>query len=230
MRRPWPRLKAMSNSPHKPATVEREDGATTYRVRADGEWATIVLFGWERPDGARTRHAGEILIHSSFGSWANSWSNCGSSIQEFIAQVDFQYLFLKFMGDKLYVYDGEGTYLNVLRKIRHARREAVFTKDMARFIYGHVVDAKHEIFSSLNEMVEVMREGHRLACEEMFGADAFDNICNVRALDNWFEEPWEMRARKYDEQPAGFWRELWPAYKAQLQQELKEKNDVAHAG
>ena len=88
-------------------SVTKATGAEHYVIRKNYEWASIVVRCWEAEEHGKTRHCGEILIHSSYGSWANSWGHCGHQFKQFLTKLDFSYLFVKFMGHKFTVFDGE---------------------------------------------------------------------------------------------------------------------------
>ena len=63
-----------------------------------GEWANITLRCWDNPPHAGTSrtemyYCGEIVIHSSHGNWANTWTACGEPFKRFLLDVEFDYIF-----------------------------------------------------------------------------------------------------------------------------------------
>lgn len=117
-------------------TVSR-DTFEAYRIRNKGEYATICVRSWSRRTATDIMYCGEILIHSSFGSWANQWTACAVPFPKFLATSDFDYIFEKFMGSDLRVFDVEATYKQIKARYpdntdldscsaRHAQTEMEF--------------------------------------------------------------------------------------------------------
>ena len=95
------------------------DTFDAYRVRGGfdcAEWATICLREWsvggESVD-ERLRYCGEILIHSTFGSWAHQWGYLSRPFRQFLLEAEFDYVFTKVLGEKFQVFDGEGSLENL---------------------------------------------------------------------------------------------------------------------
>ena len=185
--------------------------AERYAVHTSGgEYASIVLRDWSRPvniDQVRTTtyYCGEIQIHSSFGSWANTWTACGVPFKQFLLGAEFEYLFIKFMGTKFRVFDGEASFKSLVEKVLRDRREGGIGKEEARDIYGDLDDAQEELEAGSDSFVNTL---FRLM-EDRRG----------RAF-KMFAEPWDLIVRKPDCQAVGFWREIWPEFTAALREEL----------
>lgn len=202
----------------KPAEVRVDRGAVTYRVSNSGEWATITMFSWT----GDARHGGEILIHSSFGSWGYSWGNIGQSFAAFLLDVEFSYLFDKFEPGTLRVFDGPLSFEQVKRALIEARREQQFSKDTARRIWDELGAEQHRLEGSEREFVEACNDARDTVLDDAPEADK-ENV------GYFFQEPWERIRRSANEQAKGFWRELWPPFKAKLEAELKEVQHAAVA-
>lgn len=187
-------------------SVTKTTGAEHYIIHKNHEWASIVVRCWDvqEPDG-KTRHCGEILIHSSYGSWANSWGHCGNPFKQFLQRLDFDYLFTKFMGNKLCVFDGEGSVKRLRERLLEARREGTIDKAAARQGWEEIEEAEPELESSEREFVDAV---YRIV-------GYVDNALFQRV----FDEPWGMTAKRPDDQAMGFWRELWPEFMGAIKAE-----------
>lgn len=185
----------------------------TYTISANHEHATIALRCWSRtvkrhdgkPDG--TYYCGEVLINSSFGSWANTWTACGFPFKEFLAAAGFDYLFTKFMGSKLERHDGEGTLKELRRDILQQRRENRLDCAQAREVWDAVDWERDRIESDETSC------GYALL-------EVASRIGDRHPMRDYFADPsgWP-RITRPDCQAAGFWRELWPHFVAELERE-----------
>lgn len=183
-----------------------------YRVRANGEWATICVREWTVKDDPLTsekvRYCGEILIHSTFGSWGNSWTHCGCRFKKFLTFVDFDYIFTKFMGADLNRFDGEKSLKGLYRRIIEARRDHSLDKEDARELWDEVHDHDESLTRSVEMWVEVLS---RISMDT-----------RSRDIKRILEEPWCMTEDSDDQSAVGFWRDLWPDFKAALLSEIAE--------
>lgn len=89
----------------------------TYQVRTQQEWASIAVREWTRKTETETYYCGEIMINSGYGAWANSWGHCGVRFKKFLIGCNFDYIFGKFMGHDLRVYDGDATLKHIKQKM-----------------------------------------------------------------------------------------------------------------
>lgn len=183
------------------STMER------YAIRVGHEWATICVreFISSVPTSDRDPYfGGEILINSSFGSWANTWGACGRRFKKFLTEVEFDYTFGKFMGTRLRVFDGEGSVKQLRQRLLDARRHDEVSKEVARDCWDAIEDKEGELEDSGNSFV--------------------DGVFDIRRdlKPDLFPEPWNLITQRYDHQAEGFWREIWPVFKAELQRELEE--------
>lgn len=174
----------------------------TYTIRNRGEYATIALRCSEAK-GEDRYYTGEILINSSFGSWANYWGACGRPFKEFLQKLDFHYTFGKFMGASLEVFDEDETIADIKRKLIEVRRENRITHEEVRDLWEQVDDI--ETYS-----------------EESFGngcREIGSNLGPRHPLHDYFNEPWDLKRTKPDVQATGFWREIWPHFITELKKE-----------
>lgn len=220
----------------QPATCIKAPPMDTYEVRNDGEWATISLRSWKRDDlihGGRGSFGGEVMIHSSFGSWANSWNACGCPFPEFLISLDFHYVFTKFMGHNLAVYDGEETLKALKARIIELRRDERCDKEMIQHLWDYIADNEGRALESLSEFVGLVSDASEDLGSTFYEVDRYDRytIKPVRRASDIMErltEPWEMGRTQHDHQAVGFWRDIWPVFKQHLQWEL-EANKAAAA-
>lgn len=179
-----------------------------YRVRTAGnEWATIVLFGWQATGNDGTpRECGEILIHSSFGSWANSWGHLGTPFKNFLLKAERDYIATKFMGTDAYKFDGALTVRELRRRLLRWRREGQLNKDEARQLWDYIEEREVELECSTHDFVGAMQQGET-------------ELVSSKAMRCFLQEPWEHLATSLGIQFAGFWREVWPVFLGALKLE-----------
>lgn len=195
-------------------SVTKTTDAEVYSVRSKHEWATIMLRCWSRQANVGTPHegtyyCGEILINSTFGAWAYVWTACGEPFKQFLMHAEFDYVFTKFMGSRLEVWDGEGSTKSLRRLLLEYRRIGDLDKDEARELWDAINANESELECSSSDFVN---------CAERM-ADEID----CRGVYRLLSEPWEITTTKDDPQAVGFWRELWPEFTAALNAELEEQ-------
>lgn len=193
-------------------TVRKDTSGETYRIRVPGRhaWATIVVFGWEATgcDG-RPRECGEILIHSDFGSWANSWGHMGVPVKQFLRGLSSDYLASKLMGSEAYTFDGALTVRELRQRLLTWRKVTDLTKDEARALWDYIYNHEGELETSEVDFVNTMQDArHELVC-----------TAQVRSF---LQDPWEHIAHSMDRRFQGFWEHVWPEFVSQLRQELAE--------
>lgn len=191
-----------------------KDVCERYVVKVGMEYATIVIVEWTRNSamtGGETYYCGEIMINSSFGSWGNIWGACGVPFKKFLIDSDFSYLFGKFMGAKLEVYDGDATFQELLKRVINNRRDNWFDADSARRIWNALTEREGEITQTLESMVHAVH-------------DAIGDIGSCvdrKRISDAFAEPWEAACDRPDHQAVGFWEMIWPEFKEALALELQ---------
>lgn len=187
------------------------------RVRGgfDGaEWATICWQGWQATGvDSRPRWCGEILIHSSFGSWANSWGHCGVPFDQFLMKIECDYCAGKFMGSKAYVFDGEESVRNLRSSLIEHRRTGDITKNDARAIWDWIDENDLGLENSDSEFVNLLNNCAREADwqDPLTGRPDWDTGPG-RGARYFLEEPWERISTSIDKQFEAFWRDLWPVF------------------
>lgn len=191
--------------------IRKDTSADVYRIRtARHEWATIVLFGWQQTGNDGTpREVGEILIHSGFGSWANSWGHIGMPFKEFLLKAERSYIATKFMGADAYKFDGQLTVRELRKRLLRWRQEGQLNKEDARQLWDYIDEREVELGSSTHDFVGAMHQ-------------AETELVLSRQLLRFVQEPWEYLATSIDPQFAGFWREVWPVFLAQIKTECME--------
>ncbi len=167
------------------------------RVRADAEWATICWRGWTATgvDG-KPRECGEILIHSSFGSWGHAWHHLGIQFDQWLPAAERAYCAEKFMGSHAYKFDGVKTVLGLRQHLLEKRLYGELTKAQARKVWDWIADNEDQLEAGSDMFCMTMQDGYAL-CD---GAKSF------------FEEPWEMIRKSLDPSFASFWEQLWPVF------------------
>jgi hypothetical protein len=211
-------------------SVTKDDGFTVYRVRgghSDWEWATIAVRGWTtQPDpmcAGERRECGEILIYSSFGSWAHQWGHLETPFLRWLLTCEFGYVFTKFMGADLQEFDGEGSVKGMRKRVIDRRRTGGWSKETARAMWDAIEDVESQAECSERDFVEAFQQvrsdfeeyGHRRIGLPR-GVD-FDDI------DRFLQEPWEHTRTRDKLAPRGFWRDLWPVFINHLKAELEQQ-------
>lgn len=203
--------------------VKKSEGWDVYSVRANHEWATIAVNGWQgRGVDGRLREIGEIMIHSSYGSWAYQWGHLGEPFKLWLANTkDRSYIAQKFMGSEAYEFDGEKTVRELRADLLQHRRQCDLTKADARSIWDFIDAHESELESSEHEFVERMQDCTRWA-------DWQDHEDEPGPGARYFLlEPWERIAKSLDTQFMGFWDTIMPVFQQALRDELQAKKEAA---
>lgn len=195
------------NAPEKIAGIVHKTTCECYEVRKGFEWSTITLRCWEHL--GRASFGGEIVINGTLGTWGNTWNACAVPFKQFLTECGFDYIFTKFMGTKLEVFDVEATTDAVHHEIIRRRRGHDLTKEQAREAWD-LLDANLTWSSD---------DSHG------FG-EAMQNVAqdlgSEHPLHDDFADPmsWPTRS-KPDCQATGFWEQLWPLFIAELKKEIE---------
>lgn len=187
-----------------------------YEVREDtkhGEWANITLHCWSRlvNGGKDTYYCGEIQIHSSFGSWAYTWTACADPFKEFLQYIEFDYAFGKFLGANLEVFSGEKTLREFRRQLLERRRRGELRAEESRELWDLLRASEAELTSGSESWVRCMGDIQSdLRCDHHRDAARF---C---------EEPWEHICTEPRHSAVQFWKVLWPLFIAALKEETTQ--------
>lgn len=184
-----------------------------YYVRAGHEWATIAIKGWQATgNDNQPREIGEILIHSSYGTWAYQWGHLGEPFKKWLTEADDRvYIAQKFLGSNAFVFDGEKTVRHLRERVIENRKCGDLDKDAARLIWGWIENNEHELESSIDSFVNTMFDG--------------PSVCGgmTRNTGGWFfEEPWEHTATSLDRKFSAFWTTIMPVFQQALRSEIAE--------
>jgi len=144
-----------------------------------------------------------LIIYSSFGSYGHHWSHPGADIRKFLLKVEKSYLLSKLCPSNWYTYsrtDYDKTFQRVREEILRDRRDGGLTKEQAREEW------------KLSEQILAHHEGY---------------------LWEWYEHTRLQDAHEltvmqpYPGQLEGLYRDLWPGFRAMLQEDLNPKQYLA---
>lgn len=163
-------------------------------VSCGSSWAHVCWRGVE--EGGH--YAGELGVHSSFGSWSHRWHNTGRPIEEFLADADFDYLMGKLTGARL-EFDYEASLLAWKRALAGARRRRELTAEEMRQVwddscYGTAAAAECFVARLVAARPAALR-GHPL----------------------WDAVPHYVVGRR-NSNALQFWQQLWPAAREHLRE------------
>jgi hypothetical protein len=170
-----------------------------YSVKKDGEWATICI----RPTKNEQYNGGEILIHSSFGSWGYFWGNVGErGIFNFLCGVDYSYLFSKLDSDLGFCFDCDGTIREIKRTILKDRRMDDISAEEARDHYDKIL--------SFEEWLSPHEEG------DLFYGDLYDSYKDLYNHLTRNDVPIITKKKPSCE---WFWKIIWSEFIAELKKQ-----------
>ena len=185
------------------------------------EWATICWTGWQATgvDG-KPRECGEILIHSTFGSWANSWGHLGQPFDQWLQEAERSYCAEKFLGTRAREFDGEASVKSLRDSLLEHRRNGDITKNDARSIWDWIEDNEMELESGseeffVNRLYECSREAD---WQDEGHPHKYHERSPGRGARYFLDEPYERSRHQLNRQFAGFWRDLWPVFVKQLKE------------
>lgn len=190
------------------------------------EWATICYQGWQGTgvDG-QPRECGEILIHSSFGSWANSWSHLGQPFEEWLKEAEKEYCAGKFLGSKAYTFDGEKTVKELRASLLECRREGSLTKNDAKSLWDWVEESQLELECSADSFCNAMSRCFDEADWQDVMPGKYATTGPGRGARHFLQEPWERIVTSLDRSFNNFWEALWPVFVANLQSIAKPEGE-----
>jgi hypothetical protein len=210
------------------SSVTKSDGWDVYHIRADYEWATIAVKGWQALGVDRQpREIGEIMIHSSYGSWAYQWGHLGEPFKKWLTEADDpSYIAGKLLGSKAKVFDGEKTVKRLRQSLLEHRMMGDINKGDARAIWDWIESNEPELESSEDRFVECMRDCEDEA-EWPTQTGRFEDATPGRGASYFLSEPWERIETSLDRSFVRFWEVLMPVFKQALRDELTAAKEAA---
>lgn len=182
-----------------------------YRVQKDHEWATIVVQGWQRNGSGRASDTlmeqGEILVHSSFGSWGHQWCNLGRSIKPFLAGVSFDYLMGKLLPGELREFDFAASLDSWKKHLKAARRCRDLDAEQFREIWDASCDSNECGIEMFMHRLEESRP-FELRDHPLWDSINGYAVCRDNSM------------------ATAFWRELWPLFVAAVRAEAVPANEA----
>jgi hypothetical protein len=155
-------------------------------------------------------NTGRLQIASDYGSWQYYWGACGRTFKEFLLQVHIGYVAGRFGED--HHFDCEKTIAFNKKIVLDWRKQEGCTQDQAR-----------KMWDELSSMTDC-------TTSESFARSWYDQD----ALPEFFDEHPDIRT-SISPQFQAFWENVWPAFCAQIRQELtasalscpdQDENDV----
>lgn len=179
----------------------------TYRIRAAGEWATIALEGWRDCAG---HEQGELMVHSSFGTWAHRWVNTGAPFVAFLLAAKRNSMTAKLLGVHALEFDFDASVAGWKPHLVEARRSRQITGDEFEYAWDLTcrgVPCSLEMFLWRIQWAEPQQGG--------------------RELRAWADPERHAMFREH-QQFSAFWTQLWPLFLQQLRQRSPAANDCQH--
>lgn len=188
------------------------------------EWATICWQGWQgwqaNGNDGKPRECGEILIHSSFGSWAYQWGHLGMPFDQWLQKAERGYCAEKLLGTRAREFDGEASVKALRQSLLEHRRSGDIAKNDARSIWDWIEDNDVDLESGSEEFfVTRLYDCAREADWEDEGTPHKYHLNNPgRGARHFLDEPYNRPCRRLNRQFEGFWRDLWPVFVEQLKE------------
>lgn len=177
-----------------------------YRIAVNGEYATICLAEWTRTmrDKLEKRiFGGEILVHSSYGSYCHTWTACAVPFKQFLTRITFDSFMAKCLGNDYMVFDGAASVEQVKQAIIRQRDDEELAAEFASELLDELEAAR--------EIAEGSEDAFHIALAD---------LCN----DDTIGSSGDYVVRKPSCQAQGFWRELWPEFISMLNTEREQEN------
>lgn len=186
----------------------------TYRIRVGGEWATIALEGWRTALG---HEQGEVLVHSSFGSWAHQWASMGLPLKHFLQQVGYESLAAKMLGAGAQTFDYDASLEHWKRSLVKARRRRMISSDEFR-------NAWDVSCCDMPCSLDLFLWRIQWAEPDVRASIKRPGSLASRSLTLWHDVE-RHAVYKTDPQFRAFWDELWPRLVLQLRSEMVAANE-----
>lgn len=174
-----------------------------YRVSVKGEHATVCIADWASIEQGRApRFGGEILVHSSFGSFGNTWTHCAVPFKQFLIGIGFDSFMKKCFGSDFMEFDGPASVAEVKAELLRLRRRDELSSEAAL--------EQWEVISQADEVAESSVLAFHLTLSGILGEETA-----LGSAEHFV-------VQKVNSQARGFWDELWPHIKSQLEAELNQ--------
>lgn len=169
-------------------------GVECYEIRANGEWGTFFVRQGFIPKGEGATHDRywcELTCNTSFGCVGYHWGHMGSPAHEFLASCDRGYIGGKLWGADSQVFDIRTATESTKELINEALNDGDIDEGEA-FDMSRAFD----IISSENEW--------------------YAAVCMNDPLQSMIMQNCGIDTQADNPQMVGFFRELWPAFIAEL--------------
>lgn len=188
-------------------TTRSKSTCELYRIWVNGQYAAISLDAWENPD--RKTFGGELLVHSSVGNFGNMWPACEVPFRQFLLGLDLEAFLTACCRPAHAVFDGHASVDRVRLAILTKRRARLIPADTACALWGEIEFAAESAARS-----------------ELHFRTALAAICLpgtvLGQVDGYI-------ARAPSPQAQFFWDEMWPEFKAMLNDLLQARPALAVA-
>jgi len=178
-------------------TTRSKSACELYRIWAKGQYAAISLVAWENPD--RTTFGGELLVHTSIGDFGNMWPRCPVPFRQFLLGLDLEAFMTACCSQAHLAFDGAAAVNKVRQAILAHRRSRRITAETACALWG-----------------EIEFSAESAARSELHFRTAVASICTADTIlgpaDGYLKTP--------SPQVRFFWDEMWPEFKAMLNELL----------
>lgn len=172
-----------------------------FRVRHGYEWATIMIEGWSSELGPER---GELVVHSSFGTWGYQWGNMGVPIKDFLLKAGMDYMIEKLAGGSAREFNFEASLACWTRHLVAARRRREISADEFRDAW----DASRGRQCSLEMFL------HRISESDPGGGAPLWHDAERYAV---FQHSRQFRA---------FWDGLWSVFMQRLRTDREAANEL----
>lgn len=169
----------------------------------------VVLREWRRA-GKQAEFAGQVLAHTSYGSYGYTWTHMGCDLRRFLVDAverkEIGYIMGKIAGASRDAFDPDLTIRDCKRRVRELRRAGGATKENARAAFDVLADLDgsrddREFYERLDETV-IFRDDTSGYFRHSITADCrgfWDNI--MKPLAAQFQREFEAAANA-DRDPA----------------------------
>ena len=180
-----------------------------YSLSRDGEWATIVV----APQVQDGRQGGLLMVESSFGNFAYSWSSCGMDFRKFLSKISLNYFAQKVRGHDAEVFDDEASSQAILHRLDQVRNAILAGEHPGLTLADIEIDLK--------EITAFCEEIHAFSAYPPQMIMAFEQL-SLEHPDLFEGLPEYCIKTKLDPQVEQFWTTFWPALIHVLNEELAE--------